>query len=60
MKMTNDPIIEEVRKARDEYAKKFNYDLDDIYRDLIRKQEQSGKKLISLPPKRPELKKKSA
>ena len=58
--MTNDPIIEEVRKARDEYAKKFNYDLDDIYRDLIRKQEQSGKKLISLPPKRPELKKKSA
>ncbi|HKL00044.1 MAG TPA: hypothetical protein VJ943_07305 [Desulfotignum sp.] len=58
--MTNDPIIEEVRKARDEYAKKFNYDLDDIYRDLIRKQEQSGKKLISLPPKRPEHKKKSA
>ena len=58
--MTNDPIIEEVRKARDEYAKKFNYDLDDIYRDLIRKQEQSGKKLISLPPKRPEHNKKSA
>ena len=58
--MTNDPIVEEVRKARNDYAKKFDYDLDEIYRDLKRRQEQPGKKLISLPPKRPENKTKSA
>ncbi len=52
--MLNDPIIEEVRKARDEYAKQFNYNLDAICRDLMKKQEQSGKKVVSFPPKRPE------
>jgi hypothetical protein len=25
--MYNDPIVEEVRRARDEYAKQFNYDV---------------------------------
>jgi hypothetical protein len=29
-----DPIVEEVRKARDAYAKRFTYDLDAIYHDL--------------------------
>lgn len=29
-----DPIVEEVRRIRDAYAKKFNYDLDAIFRDL--------------------------
>ena len=28
--MQLDPIVEEVRKIRDEYAKRFNYDLDAI------------------------------
>ncbi len=49
--MIEDPIIKEVRKARDEYAKQFNYDLDAICRDLIKKQEQPGKKVVSFPPK---------
>ena len=52
--MFKDPIIEEVRKARDEYAKRFNYDLDAICQDLKNKQEQPGKKVVSFPPKRPE------
>ena len=51
--MQRDPIVEEVRQARDAYAKKFNYDLDAICRDLQEKQRQSEKKVISLPPKRP-------
>ena len=50
--MKRDPIVEEVRKVRDAYAKKFNYDLDAICRDLQEKQRLS-KKVISLPPKRP-------
>lgn len=29
-----DPIIEEVRKYRDEHARRFNYDLDMICEDL--------------------------
>ncbi len=46
-----DPIVEEVRKARDEYAKKFNYDLDAICRDLQEKQGKDGRKVVSFPPK---------
>ncbi len=51
--MQSDPIVDEVRKARDEYAKRFNYDRDAICRDLQEKQRLSHKKVISLPPKRP-------
>ena len=48
----HDPIVEEVRKARDDYAKKFNYDLDAICRDLQEKQGKEGKNVVSFPPKR--------
>jgi hypothetical protein len=51
--MTDDPIVAEVRKARDEYAKRFNYDLDAICDDLQQRQVQAGRKVVSLPPKRP-------
>ena len=51
--MTEDPIVAEVRQARDDYAKRFNYDLDAICRDLQQKQQQPGRKLVSFPPKRP-------
>lgn len=50
--MQLDTIVEEVRQIRDAYAKKFNYDLDAICRDLQEKQKLSDKKVISLPPKR--------
>ena len=50
--MQRDTIVEEVRQLRDAYAKKFNYDLDAICRDLQEKQKLSRKKVISLPPKR--------
>ena len=52
--MLHDPIVEEVRKARDEYAKKFNYDLDAICRDLQKRQKKHGKRLVSFPPKQAE------
>lgn len=41
----NDPIVAEVRKYRDEHARKFNYDLDAICADLIAKQEKRGRKI---------------
>ena len=39
---TVEAIVEEVRKARDVYAKRFNYDLDAIYQDLKEKEHRSG------------------
>lgn len=50
--MSDDPIVDEVRKARDEYARQFNYDLDAICRDLQQKQRGSKRKVVSFPPKR--------
>jgi len=50
-----DPIVDEVRKARDEYARKFNYDLDAICDDLQKKQSEKGKNVVSFPPKKPSI-----
>ena len=50
--MKKDPIVEEVRLARDRHAKKHNYDLNAIYDDIKRFEKQLGKKGVSLPPKR--------
>ena len=47
-----DPIVESVREAREEHAKKFNYNLHDICEDLRSKQKDCGHKVVSLPPKR--------
>ena len=49
--MSRDPIVEEVRRYRDAYAKRFNYDLQAIYRDLKEQQERGSWKRVSLPPK---------
>ena len=36
--MCDDPIVAEVRRARDELARKFNYDIQVICADLMRRQ----------------------
>ena len=53
--MWNDEIVEEVRKVRDEYAAKFHYDLEAIFRDINEKEKHSTHKVVSLPAKKPEL-----
>lgn len=50
--MWKDPIVEAVRKIRDEHAAQFDYDLKAIYDDLKETEKQSGRKIVSLPPKR--------
>jgi hypothetical protein len=50
--MQDDPIVEEVRRARDAYAAKFNYDLDAIFQDLKRQERESGRIFVSFPPRR--------
>ena len=46
-----DPIVDEVRKARQEHARKFNNNLDDICNDLKRIEKECGHKIVSLQPK---------
>jgi len=51
--MWKDLIVEEVRKQRRQYASRFGFDLDAIFRDLKRKEHQGRRKLVSPPPSRP-------
>ena len=46
----NDPIVEEVRRVRDAYAARFNYNLREMVRDLQEKQKRSGRKCVSFAP----------
>lgn len=51
--MWQDPIVEEVRRIRDEHAKRFNYDLHAICEDFRKKQSSSGHTVVSRQPRRP-------
>jgi len=51
--MWKDPIVEEVRRIRQEHAERFNYDLRAIVDDLRKQQEQSGRKYVRFEPRRP-------
>ena len=57
--MYRDLIVEEVRKAREAYAQSLDHDLDAICQDLKDKERKSGRKTVSLPPKRPSKMKKT-
>ena len=50
--MAIDPIVAEVRQAREAYAKQFNYDVYAMVRDLQERQQKSGRTVVALPPKR--------
>lgn len=51
--MFEDPIVAEVRSARQEHAARFGYDLKRMAEDLRRRQALSGRKVVSFSPKRP-------
>jgi len=42
----NDPIVDEVRRVRDAYAARFNYDLDAIFQDVKEREKRSGLKFV--------------
>ncbi|MEN8215119.1 MAG: hypothetical protein ABFS56_01825 [Pseudomonadota bacterium] len=46
--MWKDSIVEEIYKYRNEYAKKFNYDLHLICQDIRQKQGQGGRRVVTL------------
>lgn len=42
----DDPIVDEVRRIRDAYAARFNYDLDAIFRDIKEQEARAKHSLI--------------
>ncbi len=51
--MLKDPIVEEIRRVRDEYAKSFDYDLHAICEDLRKSQKSCGHKIVRREPRKP-------
>lgn len=49
--MKPDPIVAEVRRVREEYAKRFDYDLHAIAADLRKREQEHPERLVSFPPK---------
>ena len=50
--MWKDPIVAETRTLRDEYARQFNYDIEAILEDLMKKQAIHPERVVSLPPRK--------
>jgi hypothetical protein len=46
-----DPIVAEVRKAREEIAASFDYDLEKMFQGLKESERQRGDRVVSLQPK---------
>jgi hypothetical protein len=44
-----DPIVSEVREARDKHAAEFGYDLSEIFADIKARQQSSGQKYVRYP-----------
>lgn len=50
--MWQDPVIEETRKLRDEYASQHHHDIDAIVEDIQKRQAKAGKKIVAFPPRK--------
>ena len=50
--MSYDSLVDEVRAIREAYAERFQFDPDALYRDLKEQERASGRKLVTLPPRR--------
>jgi hypothetical protein len=51
--MFKDPIVEEVRAARQRHSARHHHDLDAIVADLRIRQRRMGRPVVSLAPKKP-------
>jgi len=47
--MPDDPIVDAVRRIRDELAARFNYDVHAIFRDLRERESREGSRLVRQP-----------
>ena len=48
-----DPIIDEIRRIRDEHAAALGYDIWSIFREIQERQKESGRTYVTLPPRKP-------
>jgi hypothetical protein len=44
--MYEDPIVNEVRKAREHLAEKYDFDVEAIFEDIQKRQSKLGKRLV--------------
>lgn len=51
--MLDDPIVEEVRRIRADYARAFNFDLRAMAEDLRKGEQTHVERLVSYPPRQP-------
>jgi hypothetical protein len=50
--MAKDPIVEEVRRVRDQFAREHGYHIGKIGQALRESEAKRGVKTVSLPPKK--------
>ena len=53
--MPDDPIVAEVREARQAHAARFHFDIDAIFQDLKDQERRSGSTFVRFSPRHPEL-----
>jgi len=51
--MEPDPVVAEVRAAREQLAARFGFRLHDIVKDAQRQDAAGDRKVVRLPPQRP-------
>lgn len=51
--MWRDPIVNETRLLREQYAARFNHDPNLIFQDILKRQAQPEKKLVKYPARKP-------
>jgi hypothetical protein len=50
--MKLDPVLAEIRATREAFSDRFSGDIDAMLADLRKRQTESGRKSVRLPPKR--------
>ncbi|MBL0716721.1 MAG: hypothetical protein JJV89_01615 [Desulfosarcina sp.] len=58
--MWKDPIVQETRKLRKEYAVKFEGNSEAMFQDILKRQARHKERLVSFQPRKPGLHKKVA
>jgi hypothetical protein len=49
--MQNAPIVEEIRRIREDYAKQFNFDIRAMAEDLRKSEQEHPERLVNFPAK---------
>ena len=50
--MKDDPVMEELRRVKDQLAARYGYDVRKMGKALKRQQAKSGRKVVSFAPRR--------